>query len=205
VKVRAGVSLTRCFFIMLLGVIVLFQLSCSSRSKKDEKAAARARAIARQIPLRAEHAETAEAAPEKSEKSETTVMSDTQSQPTDTLYSRMGGQQTIDKFVADFVPKLAVDARLAKNPNVAAAFKKADLEKFKTSLASQLCGLTGGPCTYAGRPMKAAHAGMKISEEDWKAMGQVFMNSLKKVNVGAKERQELARLVTKFKKDIIGQ
>src|SRR2546421_10725745 len=82
------------------------------------------------------------------------------------LYKRLGGREGISLVVGDFVTNMAGDAR------VNARFKDmkpADLEKFRSNLADQICDATGGPCSYLGKDMKTAHKNMNISEAEWNA------------------------------------
>jgi len=126
--------------------------------------------------------------------------SDTPSQPT--LYQRLGGREAIKLVVDDFVANLAAD------PRVNQRFKNLDagrIAKLQTNLADQICDATGGPCAYLGKDMKAAHAGMGITEAEWNATVEDLVKSLNKFKVGEKEQQELLATLGGMKKDIVGQ
>jgi len=119
-----------------------------------------------------------------------------------TLYQRLGGREAIKLVVYDFVGNLAAD------PRVNQRFKGLDagrIAKLQTNLADQICDATGGPCAYLGKDMKAAHAGMGITEADWNATVEDLVKSLKKFKVGEKEQQELLAVLGGMKKDIVGQ
>jgi hemoglobin len=121
---------------------------------------------------------------------------------TPTLYQRLGGREAIKQVVDDFVANLAAD------PRVNARFKGLDaakMTKLQTDLADQICDLTGGPCAYLGRDMKAVHAGMNITEAEWNATVEDLMKTLNKFKVGPKEQQELLSALGGMKKDIVGQ
>ena len=82
------------------------------------------------------------------------------------LYKRLGGREGIRGVVDDFVAFLVAD------PRVKDRFTKltpAQVEKLKTNASDQICDATGGPCSYLGKDMKAAHTGMNITEVDWNA------------------------------------
>jgi len=122
--------------------------------------------------------------------------------PEPTLYQRLGGREAIKGVVDDFVANLAAD------PRVNSRFKGMQpvaLFKLQTNLADQICDATGGPCAYLGKDMKAAHAGMGITEAEWTAAVEDLVKSLNKFKVGAKEQQELLSALTGMKKDIVGQ
>jgi hemoglobin len=119
-----------------------------------------------------------------------------------TLYQRLGGREAIKQVVDDFVANLAAD------PRVSGRFKALDgakVTKLQTNLADQICDVTGGPCAYLGKDMKAVHAGMGITEAEWNATVEDLVKSLNKFKVGAKEQQELLSALGGMKKDIVGQ
>ena len=122
--------------------------------------------------------------------------------PEPTLYQRLGGREAIKGVVDDFVANVMAD------PRVNARFKglqPAAVAKLQTNLADQICDVTGGPCAYLGRDMKAAHAGMRITDAEWSATVEGLVKSLNKFKVGAKEQQELLAILGPMKKDIVGQ
>jgi hemoglobin len=97
---------------------------------------------------------------------------------------------------------------MAADSRVNARFKDikpADLQKFRSNLADQICDVTGGPCSYLGKDMKAAHAGMKITDDEWNATVENLVKALDKNNVPAGSKQELLGLLGGMKKDIVGQ
>jgi hemoglobin len=122
------------------------------------------------------------------------------SQPT--LYERLGGRHPIKLVVDDFVANLVAD------PRVNARFKDmkpADVERFKTNAADQVCEATGGPCSYLGKDMKTVHKGMNITEAEWDATIEDLVKALDKHKVGAREKNELLGALGAMKKDIVGQ
>ncbi len=72
-------------------------------------------------------------------------------------------------------------------------------------LVDQICQATGGPCTYTGRSMKAAHAGMRITSGEFDALVEDLVRSLDKLKVGAREKNELLGALGGMKGDIVGQ
>jgi len=119
-----------------------------------------------------------------------------------TLYKRLGGRDGIALVVGDFVTNMAND------PRVNARFKDMkppDVEKLKSHLADQICDATGGPCSYLGRDMKAAHKGMNISEAEWNATVENLVKALDKNKVGEREQKQLLAALGPMKSDIVGQ
>jgi|SRR5689334_7546001 hemoglobin len=118
------------------------------------------------------------------------------------LYKRLGGREGIAIVVGDFTANMAAD------PRVNARFKDikpAELDKFKSNLADQICEAAGGPCSYVGQDMKTAHKDMRITEEEWDATVENLVKALDKNNVPAQSKQELLALLGPMKKDIVGQ
>ena len=118
------------------------------------------------------------------------------------LYRRLGGREGIALVVGDFTANMAADGRVNARFK---GMKAPEVEKFKSNLADQICEATGGPCSYLGRDMKKAHAGMKITEVEWNATVDNLAKALDKNNVNAQARQELLGALGPMKKDIVGQ
>lgn len=113
------------------------------------------------------------------------------------LYDRLGGKSSISSVVDQFVAKVAADTRINGR------FAITDIRKLKGHLVDQVCMATGGPCTYSGRDMKTAHAGMKISNEDFGAFVEDLMKALDMFKVPVQEKGELLSLLGPMKKDIV--
>ncbi len=119
------------------------------------------------------------------------------------LYDRLGGAYNIAAVVDAFIEKLWVNPTLNANPAIAAARKRERIAGLKFHLTAQVCQVTGGPCTYAGRSMKEAHATLNISEKEWEAMVADFKTILTQFGVPAAEQQELVAIVATTKPDIV--
>lgn len=132
--------------------------------------------------------------------------------PPPTLYSRFKvvdsagtprqGRDAIALMVDDFVANLVTD------PRVSGRFKSLPalaVPKLKSNLADQICAASGGPCSYLGRDMKTAHAGMKVTEVEWNATVEALVKALDKHKMGAKEKDELLAALGPMKADIVGQ
>ena len=115
------------------------------------------------------------------------------------LYDRLGGQGAIVAVVDDFVGNVAADNRINK------FFAKTDIPRLKRLLVEQICAGTGGPCTYTGRDMKSAHAGMGITDAQFNALVEDLVKSLDKFKVPEKEKGELLGILGPMKPSIVGQ
>jgi hemoglobin len=126
--------------------------------------------------------------------------SDAPSKPS--LYRRLGGREGIAIVVNDFTANMAADTRVNERFK---GLKPAEVEKFKSNLADQICEASGGPCSYLGKDMKKAHEGMKINEAEWNATVENLVKALDKNKVEAAAKQELLGALGPMKKDIVGQ
>jgi len=113
------------------------------------------------------------------------------------LYERLGGKDAIIAVVDDFVARVAGDDRIN------GFFAHANTPRLKQMLVDQICQASGGPCTYTGRNMKSAHAGMGISSADFDAMLGDLAASLDKFKVGDREKSELLGALAPLKKEIV--
>src|SRR5207249_10287287 len=113
------------------------------------------------------------------------------------LYERLGGKPAITAVVDDFVGRVAADTRINGK------FATANIPRLKTMLVDQICQASGGPCTYTGRDMKTAHAGMGISGEEFDALVGDLVATLHKFKVGEREKNELLAALGPMKKDIV--
>jgi len=111
------------------------------------------------------------------------------------LYERLGGIDAIKAVVDDFVGNVAADKRINK------FFANTDIYRLKRNLVAQICQGTGGPCTYTGRSMKDAHAGMGVRSRDFDALVGDLGKTLKKFKVPTREQHELVAILAPMKKD----
>lgn len=119
--------------------------------------------------------------------------------PQKTLYERLGGKPAIQAVVDDFIGNVAADTRIN------GFFANTNIPRLNTMLVNQICQATGGPCKYEGRSMKAAHAGMGVSELHFNALVEDLVKSLNKFNVPEREKKELLTALASMKGDIVSR
>ncbi|HMF27918.1 MAG TPA: group 1 truncated hemoglobin [Candidatus Cybelea sp.] len=116
------------------------------------------------------------------------------------LYKQLGGYDAIAAVSADFIK------RLASNPKLSRFF--VGLNDEHKALVQQrvvefICFKTGGPCIYTGRDMKTAHAGLRITEDDWNAAIADFKATEAQFNIPPDLRAQLEAFLTQLKPDIV--
>src|SRR5436853_7471902 len=94
------------------------------------------------------------------------------------LYDRLGGIDSITAVVEDFRDRVARDDRINQK------FVRTDLGRLTKMLIDQVCQAAGGPCTYTGRTMKAAHAGMGVTSGEVDALVAGLVATLSQLTVG---------------------
>lgn len=120
-------------------------------------------------------------------------------QPEPKLFDRLGGLPAI-KAVAD----RTIDSA-ARDPRTSRSFKDIKLEGVKESVVEQLCEATGGPCKYEGASMIKAHQGLDITAAEFDAFAQQLVATLDHFKVGAREKDELLRLLGPMKNEIVSK
>jgi hemoglobin len=117
--------------------------------------------------------------------------------PPRTLYDRLGGKEAITSVVDSFVARVAADERINKK------FARSNILRVKAMLVDQICGATGGPCTYTGRNMKEAHRNMAVTDGEFSALVEDLVATLNSFNVPKAEQDELLAILGSMKADIV--
>jgi hemoglobin len=113
------------------------------------------------------------------------------------LYERLGGIESITAVVEDFRDRVAKDDRINQK------FARTDLGRLTRMLIDQVCQAAGGPCSYTGRSMKEAHAGMGVTNGEFDALVGDLVSTLNQFKVGKTEQGELLGLLGPLKPDIV--
>jgi len=114
------------------------------------------------------------------------------------LYDRLGGKAAIIAVVDQLVDNVESDKRIN------GFFATTDRGPFKAKLVDQICAASGGPCRYAGKDMRTAHAGRHITDADFDALVEDLVAALDHFNVPAREKTDLLGLLAPMRKDLVG-
>jgi hemoglobin len=118
------------------------------------------------------------------------------------LHDRLGGRAAIATVVDAFVANVAADARINKR-FARVAGDTAAMRQFKQKMVDQICAGTGGPCTYTGLDMKAAHQGMGITDADFDALVEDLVKALDGAGVPQKEKDDLLAILGPMRADMV--
>lgn len=113
------------------------------------------------------------------------------------MYDSLGGKASIAKVVDDFVGIVAADTRINFQ------FGKTDIPRLKAMLNDQLCGALGGPCTYTGRDMTAAHAGMGVTNAQFNAIAENLYVALEKNGVPYRTQNQIMAMLAPMQRQIV--
>lgn len=116
-----------------------------------------------------------------------------------TLYRQLGGRAGIARTVDAILVRVLADARINE------LFAATDPAELAPLLTDQICEAAGGPCTYMGRRMEDAHAGLNISEAQFAAFVEDALAGMQAQGVPADAQQALLRALGGMKPQIVGR
>lgn len=116
------------------------------------------------------------------------------------LYMRMGGYDVISNVIDDFLTKSWADPRIS---HFFVGMGTDTRNRLRQKNKNLMCFTTGGPCRVLNRPLEVVHVGLGITDTDFYIIVDHIMVSLKKFDVGAKERGELHAKLLSLKPKIV--
>ncbi|MEX2216780.1 MAG: group 1 truncated hemoglobin [Phycisphaeraceae bacterium] len=125
-----------------------------------------------------------------------------------TLYDRLGGGEAIELVVDDFLERALAneDVNFTRQGTPAQwEATPANLARVKKHLVAFISEVTDGPVKYAGKDMKSAHAGMKITDKEFYTAAAELEASLIKYEVKQVDRAELMQRVAATRSEIVGK
>ena len=117
---------------------------------------------------------------------------------TASLYERLGKFEGIKAITED------IWANHTSNPAVKARYVNSNPAEVKRKVAEFFAAGIGGPETYTGKNMIAAHTGMNINAQEFIGVIDDVLNALKKHNVGQREQDEVLAILYSLKPEIVG-
>jgi hemoglobin len=113
------------------------------------------------------------------------------------LFERLGGRPAVEAVVDDFL------GRVSQDETINSGFAVSDVPRVRQRLIELVCVGTGGPGTYSGRDMKAAHAGLGITTAQFNALVGHLVGTLDKFKVPEAEKGELLAVLGPMKGAIV--
>jgi hemoglobin len=122
---------------------------------------------------------------------------------TKTLWERLGGEDNVRKVVDDLVRAAAEDPKVNFFRNGKYITDLAGLNTLKRRLVEYVSAATHGPLQYTGKDMKTAHAGMGITEAEFKALAGHLKTALEKNGAQPADVTAVLTAVGATAKDIV--
>jgi len=122
--------------------------------------------------------------------------------PEPSLYDRLGGVEGIRPVVDSTVANVAGDERINA---FFAGLDEAKAAVLKDHLVNLLCRETGGGCTYTGRDMRTAHAGLELTEANFEALLEDVAKALDEHGVPQAEKDEMLGVLGRMRNDVLGR
>ena len=118
------------------------------------------------------------------------------------LYDRLGGQSAVDAAVALFYKKVLADSR------VNGFFKGIDMQRQIRMQRGFLTVAFGGPQTYSGKDLRAAHAHLVekgLNDTHFDVIVELLGTTLKEMGVKDELIQEVADVANSVRKDVLNK
>jgi hemoglobin len=115
----------------------------------------------------------------------------------DTLYQRLGGQAGIARIVDDSFTRFMADPRVRDD------FDNINPIHFKMRLAEEFCQISGGPCEYHGRPIKAEHAGLGLTQAKFNAVAEDVQAAMQQAGIPYWTQNQLMALLAPMQRDVV--
>lgn len=116
-----------------------------------------------------------------------------------TLYRQLGGRAGIARTVDAILAHVLADARINE------LFSATDPAELAPLLTDQICAAAGGPCTYTGRSMEDAHAGLRITQAQFDAFVQDVAVAMQAQQVPPQAQQALLDALGGMQPQIVGR
>lgn len=120
------------------------------------------------------------------------------SNPSPSLYERLGGETIIDRLVTAFYVRVLADA------NLAPFFRHSPIDKLHAMQREFFAMATGGPVTYTGRPLAHAHHGRGITRDHFARFTQHLVETLLENGASQADSDEVIEHVNTLVNEVTG-
>jgi len=115
------------------------------------------------------------------------------------LYDRLGGEAAVDLAVDRFYTKVLADSRIAR------FFARTDMVRQHAHQKAFLTYAFGGSAAYGGRGMRAAHAGMGLTDLHFDAVMENLAAALRDLGIAEALIAEVAATAETVRADVLGR
>ncbi|GAA0727478.1 hypothetical protein JCM31271_29400 [Halorubrum trueperi] len=118
---------------------------------------------------------------------------------TQTIYARIGGNEAVESVVADFYDRVFSDSLLQPY------FEDIDRDALYAHQVQFISAVAGGPVSYDGADMQAAHEGMGITGEAFGRVATYLAEALRENGVTEDDVDAILDEVGALKPDVVAQ
>jgi hemoglobin len=115
----------------------------------------------------------------------------------ETLFDRVGGEETIARLVGVFYERVLAD------PELEPFFRNTSMEKQRHMQREFFAVALGGPIKYTGRPLGDAHRGLGIKPNHMTRFVGHLLDTLRSVGLEESETDEIISRINTYADDIL--
>jgi hemoglobin len=117
----------------------------------------------------------------------------------DSLYQKLGGKAAMEAAIDAFYVKVLADDRVKH------FFDDVSMDKQRRKQKEFLSAAFGGPLPWTGKNMRKAHDGMGITEEQFNAIAENLVNTLKDLQIRQELIDQVVAVALTTKDDVLGR
>jgi hemoglobin len=123
--------------------------------------------------------------------------------PTSTLWERLGGEKNVARVVDDLFATAGPDPKVNffRDPSFKPTAE--EVTALKRKVVELISAVSGGPLKYAGKNMKDAHKGMRITDAEFDAFAGHLKKALEKNGAGPEDIKAVMAVAESTRKDIV--
>lgn len=114
-----------------------------------------------------------------------------------TLYERLGGEEAIAAVVDSFYERVCSDDRVAH------FFEGTDMQQQRAHQTQFLSSVAGGPVTYSGAEMDAAHSHLDIHPEHFAVIAELLEETMIECDINEHDRREVLDAVAQYQNAVV--
>ncbi len=113
------------------------------------------------------------------------------------VLDQFGGEAGLTRLMDTFMAGLLADAKMGP------FFANSDQVRVKRQLVEQFCVILGGDCSYTGRDMKSAHAGMGVDRADFNRLVEVLQVAMNQHDVPFSAQNKLLAKLAPMHREVV--
>ncbi len=117
---------------------------------------------------------------------------------TQTLFEKIGGEQTIRNLIHEFYDRVIAD------PELKPFFENASMDKLHRMQREFFSAALDGPITYSGRPLSHVHHGRGITKHHFTLYVGHLIDTLQDHGINDQDAQEIIGRISTYANEITG-